>query len=180
MATFTLIAVAVLSLFIAVLFGALVELFRDVRQMRDALGILDRPLHIDLGLVAGTQPSRHGLPQELDSRQSAIVLFLSDRCETCRKLALGLSQPLPKGLWVVIEARNAESAAEFIEGNGLPTKGVVVDIEGAIARSVGLDTSPVGFRVENGLLVGASTVPSSRYLSSILPEPLRLNSPTDA
>ena len=84
MATFALTAVGVLALFVAILFGALVEMFRDVRQMRDALGILDRPLNVDLGHVGGTRPSSHGLPRELDVQQSAIVLFLSERCETCR------------------------------------------------------------------------------------------------
>jgi hypothetical protein len=173
-ATAALIAVGVLALFVAVLFGALVELFRDVRQVRDALGILDRPLTVDLGHVAGTRPSSHGLPRELDEQHAAIVLFLSERCETCRALAAGLARPLPHGLWVVIEARDAASAAQFVEAYGLTDEGITIDVEGAIAGSLGLNTSPVGFRVEHGVLASATTVPSSRYLTSILSEPVRL------
>src|SRR5262245_50776784 len=41
-ATLALICVALLSLFVAILFGALLELYRDVRQLRDVAGILDR------------------------------------------------------------------------------------------------------------------------------------------
>ena len=174
MATVALIAVGVLALFVAVLFGALVELFRDVRQLRDALGILDRPLSVDLGPAAGTRPSTHGLPAELDAQHGALVLFLSERCETCRALAAGLAGPLPNGLWVVIEARDAEGAALFARAYGLDGERVTVDVDGAIARSMGLNTSPVGFRVEHGVLTSAGTVPSSRYLTSILPEPVRL------
>jgi len=174
LATFALIAVGVLALFVAVLFGALVELFRDMRQMRDALGILDRPLNVDLGQVAGTRPSSHGLPGELDAQHSAIVLFLSERCETCRALAAALTWPLPNGLWVVIEARDAASAARFAEMYGFADERITIDVEGAIAISMGLNTSPVGFRVEHGVLTSATTVPSSRYLMSILPELVRL------
>lgn len=175
MATVALIGVGVLALFVAVLFGALVELFRDVRQMRDALGILDRPLTVDLGQVAGTRPSVHGLPRDLDGQPAAIVLFLSERCETCRALAAGLTHPLANGLWVVVEARDAASAAWFTEAFGLADERVTVDVDGAIAASMGLNTSPVGFRVEHGVLTSATTVPSSRYLMSILPEPVRLS-----
>jgi hypothetical protein len=173
-----LIAVAVLALLVAVLFGALLEMNRDVRQLRDAVGILDRPLTVDIGPVTGTRPSAHGLPWALDSATSAIVLFLSERCGTCRSLAAGLGRPLPTGLWVVLEARNTGSAAAFLDAYGLtgiaPDGRIVVDVAGEIAGRIGLDTTPVGFCVENGVPTGATTVPSSRYFTSILPEPIRL------
>lgn len=180
MATIALIAVAVLALLVTVLFGALVEMFRDVRQMRDAIGILDRPLAVDIGRVAGTPPSVHGLPRALDSAASALVLFLSEQCNTCRSIAAALERPLPQGLWVVVEARNASTAEAFLDAYRLEDQAmdgrVLVDVEGTIAARIGLDTSPVGFRVEHGRLTTATTVPSSRYLTSILPEPIRLRS----
>jgi hypothetical protein len=169
---------AVLALLVFVLFGALLELYRDVRQLRDVAGILDRPLNVDVGPVTGTRPSTHGLPAALDSAASAIVLFLSERCGTCRSLAAGFEKPLPVGLWVVLEARDVPSAAAFLESYGLTAvtsdRRVVVDVAGEIAGRIGLNTTPVGFRVENGVLTSATTVPSSRYLTSILPEPIRL------
>lgn len=178
MVTFALISVAVLALLVFVLFGALLEMYRDVRQLRDVAGILDRPLSVDLGPVLGTAPSSHGLPRALDSAASAVVLFLSERCGTCRSLAAGLGRPLPAGLWVVLEARDASSAAAFLESYGLTAitsdGRLIVDVAGEIAGRIGLETTPVGFRVENGMLANATTVPSSRYLTSILPEPIRL------
>jgi hypothetical protein len=143
--------------------------------MRDAVGILDRPLQVDLGHVTGTQPSSHGLPRELDDLHSAIVLFISARCGTCHALAAGLPRSLPNGLWVVIEGRDKASVTGFAEKYGLFDERVIIDVEEAIAASMGLNTSPVGFRVENGVFTTATTVPSSRYLASILPEePVRL------
>jgi hypothetical protein len=53
--------------------------------------------------------------RQLGSAGSALVLFLSDRCGTCRSLAVGLGRHLPPGLWVVLEARSPDSAAKFIE-----------------------------------------------------------------
>jgi len=176
--TVALISVAVLALLVFVLFGALLEMYRDVRQLRDVAGILDRPLNVDISSVAGTKPSIYGLPQSLDSAPSAIVLFLSERCGTCRSLAAGFGRTLPAGLWVILEASDPHSAAGFLDSYGLrdiSSDGrVIVDVARGIASRIGLDTTPVGFRVENGLLVSATTVPSSRYLTSILPEPIRL------
>lgn len=172
------VAVGVLALVVFVLCGVVYELFRDVRQLRDVAGILDRPLEVEIGTVAGTRPSTHGLPQALDSAASALVLFLSDRCGTCRSLAAGLERHLPPGLWVVLEAQNADSAVKFLESYELTRMTedgrLVVDVAGAIAGRIGLDLTPVGFRVGDGRIVNATTVPSKRYLLSILPKPIRL------
>lgn len=172
------VAVAILALIVFVLCGVVYELFRDVRQLREAAGILDRPLDVDIGAVAGTRPSRYGLPEALDSIPSGLVLFLSDRCGTCRSIAAGLDRRLPPLLWIVLEARSAESAAGFIrsyEMAAMVSEGrLIVDVEGAIAARIGLDTTPVGFRLLEGRLVNATTVPSKRYLISVLPKPVAL------
>ena len=112
MATAMMVAVGVLALVVFVLCGVVYELFRDVRQLRDVAGILDRPLEVEIGTVAGTRPSTHGLPQALDSAASALVLFLSDRCGTCRSLAAGLE---PQGSVKVPEC--------LVHGLVMPSRG---------------------------------------------------------
>lgn len=172
------IAVAVLALVVFALCGVVLELFRDVRQLRDAAGILDRPLDVEIGDVAGARPSSLGLPGELDSAPSALVVFLSDRCGTCRSIAAALGGRLPPFVWVVLEARNADSASTFVDtyelGPMTRDGRLLVDDEGAIANRIGLDLTPVGFRVEDGRISSATTVPSKRYLLSIVPKPVRL------
>ena len=174
-------AVAALSLVTFVLAGVVIELFRDVRQLREINGILDRPLEVDLGAVAGTYASAHGLPLALDSAASAIVLFLSDRCATCHALAGGFNGMLAPALWVVLEARSPQSADEFLARYALTAAStggrLVVDVAGRAAESIGLRTTPVGFRVEDGRLASATTIPSRRYLTSILPNRVRLERP---
>lgn len=171
-------AVGLLGLVVFVLCGVVLELFRDVRQLREINGVLDRPLDVDLEEVAGTRPSQHGLPEALDAAASALVLFLSDRCATCHALAGGFNGVLAPGLWVVLEARSPDAATEFLaryELTPTSTAGrLLVDVAGRIAESIGLRTTPVGFTVRDGRIVSASTVPSRRYLTSILPNRVRL------
>jgi hypothetical protein len=171
-------AVAALALLTFALAGVVIELYRDVRQLREINGILDRPLDVELEDVAGTCPSTYGLPKALDSSASAVVLFLSDRCATCHALAGGFNGALAPGLWVVLEARSPRATEEFLakyELTATSTEGrLLVDAAGSVAEKIGLRTTPVGFRVQNGRLVGATTVPSRRYLSSILPNRVRL------
>jgi len=175
MATTALIAVGVLSLLMFVLFGALLESLRDVRQIRDALGILDRPIDVDIGAAAGTAPSSHGLPRELDEAKSGLVLFLSDKCATCRILAATVGGTMPAGLWIVVEATSGQAAAEFVEAYGMTPRvedgRVTLDSSGAIAGRLGLNMTPVAYRIENGVFKDAGTVPSTRYLASIIPGP---------
>jgi len=172
------VVVSLLALLTFVLFGVVIELFRDVRQLRDVTGILDRPLEVDVGDVAGTKPSAYGLPSVLDSAAAALVLFLSDRCGTCHALAAGFNRGLPSGVWVVLEAQSPSSTQEFLSAYELTQQStdgrLSVDVAGTIAEKLGLRTTPVGFRVENGRFVRATTVPSTRYLTSILPHPVRL------
>jgi hypothetical protein len=171
------IAVAVLAVVVFVLLAAVRELVKDVLQLRAALGILDRPLDVDVGSVAGTLPSSYGLPDALDAEAAAVVLFLSERCGTCRSIAASFVDELPDGLWVVLEASSPDAAAEFLEDSRLPAIGggrVVIDVAGGVAERIGLNTTPVAFRVAAGRITSATTVPSARYLTSIVPQPIRL------
>lgn len=177
MAPLTLTVVAILALLIFLLLGAVLELFRDVQQLRDALGILDRPLDVALGEVAGATPSAYGLPTALDEEPFAIVLFLHDSCGTCRTLAAALDGHVPEGLWIVMEARTPESAKAFLTRFGVPWEGsprVIIDSEQQVADRLGLNIASVGLRIQNGTIVSASTIPSTRYLGSVLPGSLRL------
>lgn len=172
--------VALLALLVFALSGMLLTAFRDIRHLRDVSGILDRPLDLELGSVVGQAPSKYGLPDTLDTT-NAVVVFLSTKCGTCRAIAAGFDRTvssLPAGLWIVLEGRNEIDVNEMLESSPLKRLSndgrVLVDINGSIAQRIGLNTTPVGFRVDRGKLASATTVPSSRYLRSILPKPIQL------
>ena len=97
MAALALIAVGILSLVLFAFAHSALELFRDIRQIRDALGILDRPIDIEIGSARDASPADFGLPSELNDAQTAFVLFLSPKCSTCRVLAENIGGALPSG-----------------------------------------------------------------------------------
>jgi len=151
-----LIAVAILATLMCVLFCALLELFQDVRQMRDALAILDRPAPIDIGRAAGTAPSAYGLPPQLDAAKGALLLFLSDKCSTCRVLAATIGGSMAAGLWIVVEASSPHAAELFVENYGLAQgiedHRVIIDPAGTIAGQLRLNTTPVAYRMRKRVL----------------------------
>jgi hypothetical protein len=176
--------VVILAIILFVMAGAWLEMYRDIRQLREVSGILDTPLNIDIGQVAQKPPSDFGLPFVLDQQAAAIILFLNERCGPCRSIAASFDPSgkyLPDGLWIILEGRNDVVATQFLHSTPLKDMQsdgrVIVDHGGEIARRIGLDSSPVGFRIENGKIATATTVPSSRYLLTILPRPLRLKEP---
>lgn len=177
MAAVALFCVAVLSAFVFVLFGSLLEMYKNIRQLRELAGVLDSPLEIEISSLSSKFPSDYGMPPTLDTVSSALILFLSESCSTCRILAAAIGRRLPPGVWVIIEGKTVASAGAFLEAffdlNDSHER-VLIDFDGSIAEKLGLDTTPVGFRVENGIFVKATTVPSTRYLESILPFPLGL------
>ena len=179
MATIALAAVVIVGLLVFLMVGALIELHRDVHQLREISGVLDTPLEVDVEPVSGGPPSEFGLPKPLDAAQSALVLFLSESCSTCRALAAYVGKQLPSNLWVVIEGRTESSARAFLEhyfetDPTLHPRRVQVDVDGAIAGHLGLNTTPVGFHIENGQFTRATTIPSTRYLDTVLPNPIQL------
>ena len=180
MSIVTTLVVTVLALLNLVLFGALLELFRDVRQLRVISGLIDRPLPVSLGAIAGTPPSLHGLPETLDSAQSALVLFLSEKCGTCRVIAESLGGSVPANTWVVVETASSERGREWLRVYGFPEPDgpmsrLVLDVGSNIAARIGIDTTPVGLFVEAGRLTAGTTVPSSRQLFAIVPREVRLH-----
>ena len=107
MATAMMVAVGVLALLVFVLCGVVYELFRDVRQLRDVAGILDRPLHVELG----TSPVR------------GLAVWAARGA----RLGCVSARPLPLGsMWYVSVAGSrtgAPPASRAVGGAGGPESG---------------------------------------------------------
>lgn len=158
-----------LAIVIFVQLGALVELFRQVQQIRTHLDMVDRALPLDLGTRQGAPPSTIGLPVSLDSEQTAMVLFLSNTCATCRSIAAALRGAVPHTLWVVVEPVFNDDADIFVEEFSLQGERVLIDRDSYIAGQLGLDITPSAIFIQEGRIERAQTVPSSRQLFSMLP-----------
>ncbi len=89
--------VAVIAFSLVVLLSAQVELFRDMKQVRELTGMIDRPFPLDLGVMRGHSPADLGLPTK-----TGAILILSDKCATCRSLAAALDGAVPPHLQIVL------------------------------------------------------------------------------
>jgi hypothetical protein len=151
-------------------FGAMIEMFEQIKQMRIYLDMVDKPTVLDLGASQGLLASGVGLPAVLDSTPRAAVLFLSNKCETCRTLAAALDGgALPPHLWLVVVPVLSGDASQFLEDFRLYGDRILVDADHAITDAIGLDITPSAITLEAGRMVEAHTVPTVRQLYASLP-----------
>lgn len=149
------------------LLGAQVEMFRSLKQLRDYAGLLDVPEHIDLGNRSLRRPSEFGLPSVLDTAEHAVVVFLSDKCATCRTIAASLDGGMPSHLYAVVDAGGADTS-ELVLSFRLEPSRTLIDSNRGVMNGLGLRITPVAITVHNGLVQGATTIPSTRQLYALL------------
>ena len=170
MTTVLLILVCLLVVVAFVQFGALIEMFQQLNQVRQHLDMFDTPSPMDLGESHGLRPSEILLPAELDGAEHAVVLFLSNKCKGCFDIAATLAGgALPPHLWLVIVPVSGGDASDFVEQYQLRGERTMVDLDERVAGRLGLDITPAALIVTNGRLDEAKTVPSPRQLYAMLP-----------
>jgi hypothetical protein len=165
--TILLVLVAVLAALLFLMLGAQVEMYRDLQQLRDHAGLIDRPTPIDLGTAVGARPSEFGLPAHLDSALGAVVAVLSDKCATCRSIAASLDRSMPSDLALVINPGGV-AYPDLVTTYTLDPDRTLIDHEEAVSDKLGLKVTPAGIVIENGRLTRATTLPSSRQLYHLL------------
>lgn len=174
--------VAVLAIGEFLLFGALAEAYRDLRQIREAAGLLDSPMSVDLGRVTGTKPSSCGLDPTLDSAVGAVTVFLDKSCTTCNMILTGLDGHIPAGMWLTVISDSADRAVSWLRDSGIAVttdslahQRVMVLSQDQVHRNIGDIVTPLAVEIENGLLTRARTVPSVRQFYALIPTILSLS-----
>lgn len=169
MTTVLLVLVCLLAVIVFLQMGALVEMYGQLRQVRTHLDMVDQPDPLDLGMSQGALPSSVGLPAELDTAQRALVLFLSNKCQTCFEIAADLGGALPKQLWLVVVPVSGGDASSFVARFGLHGERMLVDEREQVVGRLGLEITPSAIVIEEGRLATAQTVPTTRQLYHLLP-----------
>jgi hypothetical protein len=165
--TYILLAIVIaLGVLVFLLLGALVEMYRDLAQIREYSGLLDRPQAIELGERQGSRPSEWGLPPALDDERRALVMFLSDRCATCRTIVWSLNGTVPQHVVLVLE--QGRDHGGLLAGLSEDSDQVVVDRDHTIADRLQIQMSPSALVIEDGTLARAVTVPSVRQFESLV------------
>jgi hypothetical protein len=175
-------ALAVLAIGEFLLFGALAEAYRDIRQIREASGLLDSPMPVDLAHVAGSKPSNCGLDPALDSAVGAVTVFLDKLCNTCNMILRGLEGHIPAGMWFAVVSDSVDDAVSWLQDSGiavarddLSRHRVMVLSQDQAQRNLGEIVTPLAVEIENGRLTRARTVPSVRQFYALIPTVLSLS-----
>lgn len=167
--TFVWIAIAVLSLLLAICLLALVDQYRTLELIRARLKLEDNPEPIRLPTDRLIAPSVIGLPAELDSQPYLVLLFLSTSCTTCRSIADGLRKRNSPNLWVVLQqAHSAAEGAQWLATMGIDPERSTVDVGGDVAAALDIDVIPSVAVYRTGEPLLAQTIPSFRQLTPLL------------
>lgn len=174
--------VAVLAIGEFLLFGALAEAYRSIRQLTDHPAAAGRYVPVDLGDALGKAPSSVGMPAELDAAVSAFIVYIANRCGTCRTIVSSLSGGLPPGVWLAVIAESPAEAFAWLGEGGISedspaTQRIAVVTSAVIEEHFGRHITPLAIEIENGRLVRAKTVGSVKQFYSLVPSTLTLAAP---
>jgi hypothetical protein len=157
-----------LGVLVFLLLGAQIEMYRDINDLRETGGLIDRPLPINLGRRAHGRPSDYGLPAELDSAASMVLLILSDKCATCRSIAASISGAVPQNVFVMLEPGSAGPDAELTSAYDFDPTRLVIDRTREITYALGIDVTPAAVVIRNGRFETAQTIPSTRLFQALV------------
>lgn len=144
--------------------AAVVELFKDVQQVRVALGLMDSSEAVDVSLLSGVRLDSIGL---IKSPATRWLLVLSDKCTTCVSIGQDIAGAIPATVQIlVIGARGFPG--EFLKLTSLSEEDVVVDSGGELAYSLGIVLTPLLLELSE------STHPTSGYSVSSARQVLKL------
>lgn len=160
----------VTSLLTVLMLGALVELYRQIAELRGDTGLLDLPMTLEgeFGLSLPVESITYREPPELArGTDRCAILFLSDSCTTCELVAKGIPSKRTPRLMVVVESMNASAGEQWISKIGLPGM-AEYDHDRRAASALGVEVIPSVVMFDNRQSVGMYTVPSARHVSAIL------------
>jgi hypothetical protein len=146
--------------------AALVEVFRQLNEIRRALNLQDLPT--PLGLKGGNLfTSDFGLPETLATQPEAIVVFLSAKCTTCLAVAEAFEGGSPASVWFVLSSPPFPTNLLTVLSDS--AERVVVDENDRIADGIHLHVTPSVLSVVFGEVTRAQAVASPRQVVGLIP-----------
>ena len=179
-----LLVAVVVALAVLVIFQGLVllEVVRQLSQVRRELDFDNRPVPVSVGNFAGRplpEPARAAWSESGASSDGVLVLLSTD-CATCRLVAMGLPELLARfeeKLVVVLQARNHDEVTELLAEAGVDRDAVVVDLEHEYADAFGIALRPAAIVVRDRIVSEGAVVRNARQLQQLVEA---LESPADA
>jgi hypothetical protein len=171
-----LLVACIVGLAVLVVFQGLVllEVVRQLSQIRRELDFDDRPVPVSVGKLAGRplpEPARAAWSGNGASGDGVLVLLSTD-CATCRLVAAGLPDLLPRfehqKMVVVLAARNHDEVTELLAEARLDRDAVVVDLENEIADALGIVLRPAAVVVRDGIVSEGAIVRNPSQLHQLI------------
>jgi hypothetical protein len=170
-----LLVASVVVLAVLVVFQGLVllEVVRQLSQIRRELDFDDRPVPVSVGKLAGQplpEPARAVWSGNGAAGEGVLVLLSTD-CATCRLVAAGLPDLLAQSdqkLVVILQARNHDEVTEMLAEAGLARDAVVVDLENEYASAFGIAMRPAAVVVRDGIVSEGAVVRNPRQLQQLI------------
>lgn len=170
-----LLVASVVVLAVLVVFQGLVllEVVRQLSQIRRELDFDDRPVPVSVGKLAGQplpEPARAVWSGNGAARDGVLVLLSTD-CATCRLVAAGLPDLLTQSeekVVVILQARNHDEVTEMLADAGLARDAVVVDLESEYSTTFGIAMRPAAVVVRDGIVSEGAVVRNPRQLQQLI------------
>jgi hypothetical protein len=152
----------------------LLEVVRQLSQIRRELDFDDRPVPVSVGKLAGKplpEPARAMWSGNGSSGDGVLVLLSTD-CATCRLVAAGLPSLLTEfdkqKVRVVLQARHHDEVTEVLSEAGLARETVVIDLEDEYGTALGIAMRPAAVVIRDGIVSEGAVVRNPRQLHQLL------------
>jgi hypothetical protein len=156
-----------LAVVVALACAALVEVFRQLKELRTALDLDDVPLPLDL---RGTtiRATDLGLDGALSSLPETIVVVLSTKCATCLAIAHSFAGGSPGSVWFILQTAEDEpmNLGSILSSS---RERLLLDPGGRMCERVGIQVTPSLLTVRFGEVVRAQAVSSVRQVLALVP-----------
>jgi hypothetical protein len=159
--------VAVFGVILCVCAAALVEVFRQLQELRSQSGLEDEPMALDIRSGELTT-SEIGLPEDVARLPEAIVVFLHARCGTCRMVADAFRGGAPESVWFVIPAEDVEGTRAF-RSLAEATNRVIAEHDDGISDALGMDVAPAVVTVQYGVVQRGLGVSTAKQVLALVP-----------
>jgi hypothetical protein len=152
--------------------GALVEVFRQLAELRRSLNLEDLPIPLALKR-RDLRAIDIGLPAELAEAPAALVVFLSAACTTCLAIAEAFRGGTPPSVWFVLPT--PPHPGHLLKTLSESAERVILDERDAIVGALDLRVTPAVLTMSFGEIRRAEAVSSPRQVTSLVPRVFAAN-----
>lgn len=154
-----------LALVVTLCCGALLEVFRQLAELRKVLSLDDQPRPLNL-VRPEISLVELGVPSSIGVKAEEIVVFLSGTCATCLAIAEAFRGGAPESVWFVVAANEKHKVVVPLRSS---SERLIIDPEGEIAARLGLEIVPTVLTLRFGAAVRAYAVATPRQVMSLIP-----------